>query len=141
MGMRVLFYLVFYPMSLLPLWVLYGIAYIFYLIVNYIIRYRRHIITQNLKRAFPEKSEREIDLSPCIFECARLSYCGHTSMRLLVAAGSEENIKPEQVLSHFFKTLGSEYDDASYQIVRQDVYFKGEDGMLLPLSEAGSDIP
>lgn len=55
-----LFYLVFYPMSLLPLWVLYGIAYIFYLIVNYIIRYRRHIITQNLKRAFPEKSEREI---------------------------------------------------------------------------------
>ena len=60
MGMRVLFYLVFYPMSLLPLWVLYGIAYIFYLVVNYIIRYRRHIITQNLKRAFPEKSEREI---------------------------------------------------------------------------------
>lgn len=60
MGMRVLFYLVFYPMSLLPLWVLYGIAYIFYLIVNYIIRYRRHIITQNLKRAFPEKSERGI---------------------------------------------------------------------------------
>lgn len=60
MGMKVLFYLVFYPMSLLPLWVLYGIAYIFYLIVNYIIRYRRHIITQNLKRAFPEKSEREI---------------------------------------------------------------------------------
>lgn len=55
-----LFYLVFYPMSLLPLWVLYGIAYIFYLVVNYIIRYRRHIITQNLKRAFPEKSEREI---------------------------------------------------------------------------------
>ena len=60
MGMRVLFYLVFYPLSLLPLWVLYGIAYIFYLIVNYIIRYRRHIITQNLKRAFPEKSEGEI---------------------------------------------------------------------------------
>ena len=60
MGMRVLFYLVFYPLSLFPLWVLYGIAYIFYLIVNYIIRYRRHIITQNLKRAFPEKSEGEI---------------------------------------------------------------------------------
>ena len=58
--MRVLFYLVFYPLSLFPLWVLYGIAYIFYLIVNYIIRYRRHIITQNLKRAFPEKSEGEI---------------------------------------------------------------------------------
>ena len=55
-----LFYLVFYPLSLFPLWVLYGIAYIFYLIVNYIIRYRRHIITQNLKRAFPEKSEGEI---------------------------------------------------------------------------------
>lgn len=55
-----LFYLVFYPLSLLPLWVLYGIAYIFYLIVNYIIRYRRHIITQNLKRSFPEKSEGEI---------------------------------------------------------------------------------
>ena len=58
--MRLLFYLVFYPLSLLPLFVLYGIAYIFYLIINYIVRYRRNIITQNLRNSFPEKSEREI---------------------------------------------------------------------------------
>lgn len=58
--MRLLFYLVFYPLSLLPLFILYGISYVFYLIVNYIVRYRRKVITQNLRNSFPEKSEREI---------------------------------------------------------------------------------
>ncbi|MBO4645529.1 MAG: lysophospholipid acyltransferase family protein [Bacteroidales bacterium] len=54
------FYLIFYPLSLLPLWMLYGISYLFYLVIHYVIRYRRKIITDNLRKAFPEKSEREI---------------------------------------------------------------------------------
>ena len=58
--MRLIFYLLFYPLSLLPLWLLYGIAYLFYLVIHYVVRYRRNIITQNLEKSFPEKSKREI---------------------------------------------------------------------------------
>lgn len=58
--MRFAFYLIFYPLSLLPLCVLYIIGHLFYLIIYYIIRYRRKITTQNLRNAFPGKSEKEI---------------------------------------------------------------------------------
>lgn len=60
MGMHLLFYLVLYPLSLLPMPILYGISYLFYLIINYIVGYRKKVITQNLKNSFPDKSEEEI---------------------------------------------------------------------------------
>ncbi len=60
MGTRILFYFVLYPLSLLPLSVLYGIAYIFYLIIQYIIKYRKKIIVQNLQNSFPDITEKEI---------------------------------------------------------------------------------
>ena len=57
--MRFAFYFIFYPLSLLPLFILYGIGYLLYLIIYYIVRYRRKIVAENLRNAFPEKSERE----------------------------------------------------------------------------------
>lgn len=58
--MHFLFYFILYPLSLLPLPVLYGIAFLFYLIVNYVAGYRKSVITNNLKKSFPEKDEKEI---------------------------------------------------------------------------------
>lgn len=60
MATKLAFYLIFYPLSILPMALLYALGYIFYLIVYYIVRYRRKVTTQNLKNSFPEKSEREI---------------------------------------------------------------------------------
>lgn len=60
MGMYLLFYLLFYPISLLPMGVLYAIAYLFYLIANYLLQYRKKVITQNLRNSFPDKNEKEI---------------------------------------------------------------------------------
>lgn len=57
--MRFAFYFIFYPLSLLPLFILYGIGYLLYLIIYYVVRYRRKIVAENLRNAFPEKSERE----------------------------------------------------------------------------------
>ncbi len=58
--MKLLFWLILYPLSLLPMPVLYFIAWLFYLLNYYIIRYRRKVIVQNLERSFPEKSPKEI---------------------------------------------------------------------------------
>jgi len=44
----------------LPFWVIWGLADIFYVILFYIVRYRRKVVFQNLKNSFPEKSTEEI---------------------------------------------------------------------------------
>ncbi|MFA5573477.1 MAG: lysophospholipid acyltransferase family protein [Brumimicrobium sp.] len=54
------YYILVYPLSLLPLWVLYRFSDFFYLLLITIIPYRKKIILKNLRRSFPEKSEKEI---------------------------------------------------------------------------------
>lgn len=48
--------------SLLPFWVLYGIADFFFVIIYYVARYRRKVVRQNLTTSFPEKDEKELKL-------------------------------------------------------------------------------
>jgi len=56
---RLLFYLLLYPLSLLPLSALYAISRLFYWIICYIVRYRENVIEQNLKNSFPELNDCE----------------------------------------------------------------------------------
>jgi KDO2-lipid IV(A) lauroyltransferase len=44
----------------LPFRIIYLISDVFYLFVHYVIGYRKNVVTNNLKNAFPEKSENEI---------------------------------------------------------------------------------
>ena len=48
-----------YLISLLPFWVLYGMSYSAYIIIYYIIGYRKNVVLSNLAIAFPEKSLNE----------------------------------------------------------------------------------
>jgi KDO2-lipid IV(A) lauroyltransferase len=57
-----LYYLVVAPLSLFPLRVLNGISHILFLVFCYLIPYRKKVIQQNLQKAFPEKSQQEIDV-------------------------------------------------------------------------------
>ena len=56
----IVFYLVLYPLSLLPLWFLYGLSELIYILLYYIIGYRKKIVINNLKNSFPEASAKEI---------------------------------------------------------------------------------
>jgi KDO2-lipid IV(A) lauroyltransferase len=49
-----------YPLSKLPFAALYFLSDFAYYIIYYLVRYRRKVVTQNLSRAFPEKTEQEI---------------------------------------------------------------------------------
>lgn len=60
--MYYIFYTFFYLLSLLPLRVLYFLSDILYVIVFYLIKYRRGVVLKNLRQAFPEKSEKELKL-------------------------------------------------------------------------------
>jgi KDO2-lipid IV(A) lauroyltransferase len=46
--------------SHLPFWFIYRLSDFFYLLLRYVIKYRKSIIFQNLTNAFPEKTEEEI---------------------------------------------------------------------------------
>ena len=48
------------PLSMLPLPVLYTITYPFYLLLAYVIQYRKKVILKNLTNSFPKKSSKEI---------------------------------------------------------------------------------
>ncbi len=47
-------------LSFLPLWFLFRISDLMYLLVKYVFRYRNKVISTNLKNAFPEKTAEEI---------------------------------------------------------------------------------
>ncbi|HEY8917339.1 MAG TPA: lysophospholipid acyltransferase family protein [Chitinophaga sp.] len=49
-----------YAISLLPLWLLYGLSDVLYLVVYHIAGYRRAVVHANLVQAFPDKSPGEI---------------------------------------------------------------------------------
>lgn len=49
-----------YPLALLPLALLYVLAGPLYLVLNYVVRYRRKVILENLRNSFPEKFPKEI---------------------------------------------------------------------------------
>ena len=46
--------------SILPFWIVFGISDFLYVIIKYLVRYRKQVITENLQHAFPEKADDEI---------------------------------------------------------------------------------
>lgn len=48
-----------YVFSLLPFWILYGISYCTYVLIYYVVRYRKDVVIENLTIAFPDKSTEE----------------------------------------------------------------------------------
>ena len=59
-GTTPIIYSIWYAISLLPLWVLYRISDLLFLLVYYVIRYRRKIVRANMVSSFPEKQMRDI---------------------------------------------------------------------------------
>ena len=49
-----------YALSLLPLWVHYLFSDVLFVVIAYVLRYRRRVITNNLSSSYPEKSAKDI---------------------------------------------------------------------------------
>jgi KDO2-lipid IV(A) lauroyltransferase len=52
---------VFYPLSLLPLWMLYRLSDLAYMVIFHALGYRKEVVRSNLSHAFPSKSTAEIE--------------------------------------------------------------------------------
>lgn len=56
---RILYYLIIKPFSWLPFGVLYALSDVFYIILYKLIGYRKGVVGENLRHAFPNKTEKE----------------------------------------------------------------------------------
>ncbi len=58
--MYYLVFRIFYLISLLPFFILYGIADFFFVLTYYVVGYRKEVVMTNLRYAFPEKTEEDL---------------------------------------------------------------------------------
>ncbi|MDX9891341.1 MAG: lysophospholipid acyltransferase family protein [Bacteroidales bacterium] len=62
MATQFLFYFILYPLSILPLKVLYLLFFPFYLLITYVFKYRKSVTYENLTCSFPEKDLKTIHI-------------------------------------------------------------------------------
>lgn len=66
--------------------------------------------------------------------------CATDKLYMLLATGSEYNLKPELIVQAICKAIGYEYNRFDYRIHRLETYMRNEDGQLVSLLETGSVI-
>ncbi len=103
-----------YFFSILPHFILYGVADFFYVLIYHVFGYRKKVVTENLKRSFPEKSEEEIGVIRRKFYRFFCDFIFETLKSLTI---SKKEMKkrcyyPEKTINHFNK-----YADAGKSVI------------------------
>lgn len=131
--MRLLFYFIFYPLSLLPLPILYAFSYLFYLLSYYVFKYRKTVVTKNLENSFPEKSKKELQLIRRKFY---LHFAQISVEMLKMLTISKKELKrryycsnPEVVNQYFEQgrsviLMSSHYNNWEWMVLSLDAMFK-----------------
>ena len=81
-----------------------------------------------------KKSGKEVDILPMVYEMR----ADEDSIYLLLAAGSEQNLKPELVMEAFLTDIEEQGSPLCYH--RLDLRARRADGALVPLSDMGKEI-
>lgn len=76
-----------------------------------------------------KRSEKEVDIRPMIYEMEVLD----DSVRLFLAAGSENNLKPDLVMEEFLRFVRETPENMPFHICRTDIYARNE--KIAPESE------
>ncbi len=100
-----------------------------------------------LKRT--KRSEKQVDIKPMIYQMEM----GEDGIYLFLAAGSEQNLKPDLVIAAFLEYMNENTDNVPFCYHRLDVYAKAPEKTLIsgqsvlngsrsfvPLEELGQDI-
>lgn len=125
----ILFYCVLMPIAWLPLWVLYRLSDLAYLVVYHVARYRRKVTRTNLEKSFPEKSTREIAV-------IEKRYYRHLC-DLLVEALYGLRATPMQVLKHY-KVVNREvinkYYEKGQSVILMSSHYNNWEYMVLSIN-------
>ena len=88
-----------------------------------------------------KKSEKIIDLKQLVYDFKVVEVEGKPAFYLKVSTGSTDNTKPELVMEHFYKYLGLELADLTFQTHRHDVYTGTKETGFVALNDMGAVIP
>lgn len=83
-----------------------------------------------------KKQEKIEDIKPGIYQLQIMD----DSIYMLLATGSEYNLKPDSVIEAICKEANVTYNKFDYQIHRIETYMKNENGRLVSLLEGGTHI-
>lgn len=83
-----------------------------------------------------KKNEKVEDIKKGIFKL----YPDGNRLYMLLATGSEYNLKPDLVVEALYREIGCKYDKFDYQVHRIETYMKNESGELVSLLESGTRI-
>lgn len=130
---RIAFYLIFYPLSILPLAFLYILAYPLYIILGFILGYRKKIIDKNLSKSFPEFDFKSIKKVRNKFYW-HLTQLGVEMLKMI--SMSRKNVirryhcsNPELVNKYFEQgksvvLMSSHYNNWEWMVLSLDMQFK-----------------
>ena len=122
-----------YPLSILPMAVLYLLAVPIYWVINYLIRYRRKIILQNLRQSFPEKSDREIrrlmnryywHLSQLVVEMIKMLTLPKWMLKYRYYCANPELVNRYYEQGKSVILMSSHYNDWEWMIIALDNMFQ-----------------
>jgi KDO2-lipid IV(A) lauroyltransferase len=140
------YYLVVFPLSLLPLRVLYIFANCIKWIFNYLIPYRKKVIQANLKHVFPDKSTEEIALltqayysflADLIVESVKNLQFSAFQLKQHIQIESEKQLQEIQNLNKPIILVSSHYNNWEWLISALGLWFKRPTyGIGMPLSAA-----
>ncbi len=89
-----------------------------------------------------KKNEKIEDIRPGILKLSVESYAltKTDELYMLLATGSEYNLKPELVIQAVCREIGYEYKRFDYKIHRLETYMKNDEGKLVSLLQSGTRI-
>lgn len=123
-----LYRLVLMPLALLPLWMLYGLSDLLYLLAYYVVRYRRSVTRTNLQRSFPEKTKEELR------NIERRYY--HHMTDLLAEAIYGLRATPQHVLKHYHvknREVIDRYYEEGQSVILMSAHYNNWEFMVLSL--------
>jgi KDO2-lipid IV(A) lauroyltransferase len=130
----------------LPFTVLYGVAYGLYILMAYVVRYRRKVVLENLRKSFPEKSETEIHslarefyqhFSQVIVEILKLPAMSEAELKKRVFFSNPEVLERHFAQGRTVLGLSSHAGNWEWVLTSGAVWLSAQaDGVYKPLSNA-----
>ena len=130
---RFLFYFILYPISILPLGIIYLLFFPFHLILRYLIYYRHKVIDDNLEKSFPEWNKKKIRWIRGVFYW-HLTQIAAEMLKMI--SMSRKNVmhryhcsNPELVNKYFDEgksvvLMSSHYNNWEWMVLSLDMQFK-----------------
>ena len=85
---------------------------------------------------------KNVNIRPLVYDLHTLeSEDGRGCLSMLLAAGSEANLKPLPVVRALLKDEAETYADTDLQICRTDMFARDDRGGLISLGDTGEEIP